>query len=83
MAVDGARDELLAGARLALEEHGRGSGRDEQRFFEHAAQHAALAHDVVFGCRQDHAALLSMAGREATLGEEKLRARAAMILRQP
>ncbi len=45
-AMNGARQQFLAGAGLALDEHGRIGGRHGFNLLEHLAQARALAHDV-------------------------------------
>ena len=46
-AVDGARQQFLAGSRLALDQHGGIGGRDGLNLAQHVAQAGAFAHDVV------------------------------------
>ena len=45
-AVNGARQQFLAGSGLALDEYGRVGGCDGLNLLEHLAQTAAFAHDV-------------------------------------
>ena len=44
--MDGAGDELLAGAALSGDEHGRIGGRDELDLLHHLLQAGTAAHDV-------------------------------------
>ena len=63
--VDRPRDELLAGAGLPGDEHGRVGGRDAHDAVEHLAHRRGAADDVL-----EAVALAELAGEEAHLAEQ-------------